>query len=88
MSSKDVPACACTCCGYVNDRAFSIDLTDKVPKPGDATLCETCGHVMLFADDLTLRDPTAAEQRLLDSDFMIQLARLTHAEWVKVRPKH
>jgi hypothetical protein len=31
------------------------------PTPGCATVCLYCSHLMIFADDMTLREPTHAE---------------------------
>jgi hypothetical protein len=34
---------------------------NSTPGPGDITLCIYCGHIMAFADDLTLRELTNEE---------------------------
>ena len=33
----------------------------KRPNPGDIMVCFYCGAIMLYRDDLALRDPTPAE---------------------------
>lgn len=52
--------CKCLNCGKRLKLASSIT-TDARPDPGDATVCLDCGHVMVFADDLSVREPTDAE---------------------------
>ena len=51
---------ACTNCGHSMNGALAVG-DDQAPVPGDVTLCIRCGHLMAFADDLTLRELTAAE---------------------------
>jgi hypothetical protein len=49
-----------------------------MPSSGDFTVCIRCGHVMCFAEDLTLRDPTGAELVTIAGDWRllaIQAAR-------------
>lgn len=42
--------------------ATSLDGNEDFrPEPGNVTLCIYCCHIMVYADDLTLRDPTAEE---------------------------
>jgi hypothetical protein len=55
-----MPPSACTACGTKLNGATGI-ATDGAPSPGDITVCLSCGHVMAYADDLTLRDLTDAE---------------------------
>ena len=35
--------------------------TEGVPEPGDITICIHCGHLMAFADDMTVRPLTDNE---------------------------
>ena len=54
----------CLGCGWLLNASASADLRRKrvpLPRPGNVSLCLNCGHLALFADDLTLREPTAAE---------------------------
>jgi DNA-directed RNA polymerase subunit RPC12/RpoP len=55
---KGVPRCID--CGKLVDGACGLD-TDNLPDVGDFTVCIYCGSIMVFAEDLTLRRPTAAE---------------------------
>jgi len=62
--SHDVPASACLNCGIINDACTNLD-EDARPDPGDFTICFKCGHLMVFADDLSLRKPTDAEMLII-----------------------
>jgi hypothetical protein len=55
----------CTNCRKVVDAASGV-ATDAKPDPGDFTICLACGHLMVFADDLTLRD--------LNDDEIVEIA--------------
>jgi hypothetical protein len=52
---------ACLACGKILDAASCIDDTGHAPGPGDITICFSCGHVMAFADDTSLRELTSDE---------------------------
>lgn len=55
----EVPPSPCLGCGEINDSASTRE--DYTPVPGSYALCAYCGHIAIFADDLTLRNPTDAE---------------------------
>lgn len=56
----DMPKQACTACGKQLD-AVSHVKGDAIPDEGDISLCLYCGHIMVFGQDLILREPTTAE---------------------------
>jgi hypothetical protein len=62
MSIEDtpVPPSRCVVCDTLNDKALGIE-PDARPTPGCFSLCDTCGHIAVFAHDLTLREPTDQE---------------------------
>jgi hypothetical protein len=65
-ASHILPPSRCPNCGKVLDAATGVDekgLHQRLPAAGDFTVCIGCGHIMVFANDLTLRNPTAAEMR-------------------------
>jgi hypothetical protein len=65
-SASRIPPSPCPGCGKVLDAATGVDdkgLHQRSPEAGDVTVCISCGHIMVFAHDLTLRNPTAAEMR-------------------------
>lgn len=70
--STRLPASICPSCFKELDAATGDD--GRRPKPGDAGLCFYCLHPFIFADDLSLREPTRREQRQLEkSKDMVQL---------------
>jgi hypothetical protein len=80
------PGRACVSCGKLNDHA--TDPLDEVqPKPGDISICLYCGHISVFALDLTLREPNLEEARAIAGDpdiLAYQRARsATMVEWKK-----
>jgi hypothetical protein len=60
INIERVPASNCPNCGKLCDAVTRIE-EDATPSPGDFTICLDCKHLMVFADDLTLRNPTDAE---------------------------
>lgn len=61
-ATAKLPSSPCTHCGKMMNDATSLDGDeDYRPEPGNVTLCIYCCNIMVYADDLTLRDPTAAE---------------------------
>jgi hypothetical protein len=56
-----MPDSACLSCGKRLDRA-TMSNGDHRPSPGNITICAFgCGHIMAFADDLSLRELTDNE---------------------------
>ena len=52
--------------------------SDSRPKPGDFTVCIRCGHIMIFGDDLRLRELTRDQMHAIAGDerlLAIQRAR-------------
>ena len=82
----------CLKCGENNDAATGI--VDKharnklKPKPGDVMLCFNCGHVMMFADDLSFRELTDEERKHAATDDRLLAARAALAVTTKARTKH
>jgi hypothetical protein len=56
-----VPEQECPSCGKKLDAVSNLEDPVPTPGPGDATVCLGCGHIMIFAEDLTLRAPTTEE---------------------------
>lgn len=82
------PEQKCSKCGYRMDCA-SEAFGDKTPRPGDISICISCGHATIFIEDLTRREPTPGEARLisLTPEVMeVQLAR-AHCVGDRLRPK-
>lgn len=58
--SKSIQDCRCLNCGHNVNKAASVD-DDMSPSPGDATICLYCSHIMIFTDDMAMRNPTDEE---------------------------
>jgi hypothetical protein len=52
----------CLGCGELLDGATGVSNRNR-PKPGSISICIYCGHIAVFADDLSLRKPTGEEMR-------------------------
>lgn len=85
--SRRVPQSRCIRCGDKHDAASCVG-EEHGPGPGDITICITCGHVMVFTDDLALRELTSAEARMVAADLRVQVVRWAHDRVVKGKSKH
>lgn len=57
-----VPENHCLNCKHVITAATSVTgMPDLMPTPGDVSICTYCGDIAVYAQDLTLREPTATE---------------------------
>lgn len=75
-------ACPCTVCGRLMEGATPMDAAEHVtPRPGDVAICFDCQHVMLYADDLTLRDPTDAEIVTLNDSPIVRATLTALSAW-------
>ena len=81
MKTTHIPNICCLACGEPADAASSVD-GERVPEPGDFTVCLYCGHIMVFYKQdgqLRLGNLTAEECRKVAGDkriLAIQRARL------------
>lgn len=73
METFDVPLIRCRKCGNPLDSACSVNCNIQ-PKPGDVSICFYCAAVSVFADDMSLREPNAEEQRTFKKDREIAKA--------------
>jgi hypothetical protein len=67
----------CLDCGKDVDAATD-PAGGAIPGPGDATICLYCGHIMIYTDQLTFRNPNDAEMYEIAGDkriLSIQQAR-------------
>jgi hypothetical protein len=87
VKTSGIPKSMCSQCGDVHDYA-SDAYTKMVPRSGDVAICVTCGYFMVFADDLSLREPTAEERAEISSDPRAQLASIAYKMWMKTQRKH
>ena len=62
MSFTRTPVNHCLNCGKKINAASPAEAPfDAAPTPGDVAICLDCAHIHIYADDLTLRQPTGAE---------------------------
>lgn len=66
-----LPKDRCTNCKREMDAASVIDEVYARPKPGDFTICISCGHIMAFDDKLRLRELSWREMRQAAGDKRI-----------------
>jgi hypothetical protein len=60
-TSHTMPSCVCLACGKILNAASMVNGNDR-PSPGSITICAFgCGHIMAFADDLSMRELTDKE---------------------------
>jgi len=62
MTQTRTPSSVCLNCGKRIDGASSVK-GNRIPSPGDISICAYCSHIMAFADDLTLRELNDEEAR-------------------------
>jgi hypothetical protein len=79
MKSKRVPVTICVECGEPNDMA-SDPFSENLPKLNDVSFCAECGHISLFNEDLTLREPTIDETIMLARNPKIRSLQEVHKE--------
>ena len=81
MTTRDAPH-RCTKCGTEHEAVTNARAGDhKAPSPGDASICFRCSWVMVFAEDMTMRDPTPEEKRQFDADPHIRRIRRIHRQF-------
>lgn len=59
---RHIPSSACRSCGSPLDAATGVNAALR-PYPGAASVCAYCGRIMIFAGDLSLREPTEEEMK-------------------------
>ncbi len=72
-----VKKCKCLSCGKELDGATALH-GDYKPKPGDITVCISCGHIMAYGRKQTLRELTDKEMYAVAGNkdiLLIQKAR-------------
>ncbi len=60
MKITKLPPATCPSCGQKLDAATRFE-DDLEPSPGDVTICVGCQDVLVFTEELGLRQPTEAE---------------------------
>jgi hypothetical protein len=73
------PSCRRDLSGY-SSAPYEKQVT---PRPGDITICLYCGHLLVFADDLTVRNPTDAEMTSLAGNREVLRMQRLRGDFVK-----
>jgi len=84
-TDRHIPRSLCLHCGKPLDGATSVNV-DAPPDPGDVVVCLFCGHIMAFADDLTLRPLTDAEANEVAGDERILAIQKARAAALEQKP--
>jgi len=58
----------CPSCKALHDSQTSVDGEERLPSPGNVSICFTCGDPSIFDEALELRLPTVAETERIVSD--------------------
>jgi hypothetical protein len=82
IKSTRTPECICPSCGKVFDMATDAT-SDETPSPGDITICLTCGHLMAFTDDMTVRELTPKEMHEIAGDPYVLALQKARGEAMK-----
>jgi len=81
MNTTRIPKQRCWNCGYEMD-ATSEAYGDRPPRPGDITLCISCGAAAVFDKELVGRKPAPDEQTQIERDPRITYAQIVRADMV------
>jgi len=81
-----IPEFRCLKCNYRMDCTTEA-YGNSVPKAGDISMCMMCGHLMIFKEDLTVRDLTHEENEQAKSDPNVIYADIVRAGVVANKPK-
>lgn len=76
-ATSHTPNSNCTNCGRLHDAATPVGEKRLAvsPSSGSVAICIRCGHIMIYADDLSLRDPTVEEFLEVATDPRVIRAR-------------
>jgi len=69
------PITRCPGCSYKIDSASALDGSKVRPRPGDLSLCFHCSLVLMFEEDLTVREATIDEIAELPTEMRALLAK-------------
>jgi hypothetical protein len=84
MKSERIRKSLCTGCGRALNGAANVG-GDEAPRPGDATVCMYCGHVMAFDSRMRLRNLTDKEMIEVAGDKRIITIQRARAAAEKAR---
>ena len=80
--TRRVPLSICSQCGLKLDAATNAR-GKKKPRPGDASVCLYCGHLMIFNDEMRLRELTGKEMYQIAGNKLLVMVQKARAEFVE-----
>ena len=84
-TGKELPEAVCTVCGYQMSAASVLGKKQERPRPGDISVCISCGEIHVFTTEMTLVIPTIAEMLKWPNDVHTGVM-LTQMQIRKHRP--
>jgi len=69
-----VPDSECLHCSKIINGAIQVN-GDQMPSPGDYSICVYCGHLMVFGDNLILRNPLPIELNAIAGERVLLKAQ-------------
>lgn len=61
----DMNSAPCICCGTELNACSALQPGQPAPGPGDTTVCMHCLHIYVWADDMSLREPSDCERAMI-----------------------
>jgi hypothetical protein len=77
MKGPPLPGVRCPQCGELADAYTSMCNPDHTPDEGDVSMCWSCGQILRFNGDLSLRKITEDELRAIPAGMRLLLLRLS-----------
>jgi hypothetical protein len=78
MKTTRIPVERCAGCGEENDSASSG--APHTPKPGDLSICVSCGYLSVFTKDLRHRPLTMPELARASADPRVQAIQMARRQ--------
>lgn len=91
MSETPIPPGDCPECGYhIDSTSEAYNYGGATPRPGDISMCLSCGYASVFADDLSRRKPTKKEAEEIWHNPEVKKAQRARAVLVgnKIRKRY
>lgn len=68
----------CPQCNKLLTASTAADGSDRLPEPGDFTMCVYCGTILIFDDELRQRLPTSDELDDLSPEMLERMRRASY----------
>jgi hypothetical protein len=70
--------CLCPRCAYALETCFNA-MQNVGPQPGDYTMCMSCALVMVFTDDMGVREATGEELAEMSTELKTEMLGIAMA---------